>query len=160
MKRVRGTAFGDKVVSTVDFVMPWTSVPVIVAGEVENPGALQIKGHVLIRRELIEEVGRVPSLVASAPIICATHVGAYSDALVRPATPHTICVEAHWDDGSLCVGKKACEKNYTQYGLHDYDLSADGVYAVDFRAVKHLTNRLGTYMTAGHYDEIEAPLQS
>ena len=67
--RVRRAGLLDDVIGAVNLVVPRTAMPVIVPGEVKNAGAFDIKGHVVGVRKLREEMARVGSVVAAAPVV-------------------------------------------------------------------------------------------
>src|SRR5665213_2615748 len=84
-------------VVAVDFVVPGTAVPVVIADEIENAGRLHIQRDIEIVGILIEEVRRVRALVASSAIVGAAHVSARADALVGPALPLAVGIHASWN---------------------------------------------------------------
>ena len=92
MERIRRTVLSHEVVGAVHLVVPGTAVPVVVAGEIENAGALDVERDVVVVGQLIEEVGSVGPFVAASPVIRAAHVSASADALVGPALPHAVGV--------------------------------------------------------------------
>ena len=93
MQRVFGAAFLNDMVCAVDHVMPWASMPVVVAAEQKNSRALDVERDVKVICELIEEMGCVGAFIASPSIVGAAHVGAHSDALPRPLVPGPIGIE-------------------------------------------------------------------
>src|ERR1019366_5675668 len=81
-------------VFAIHLEVPWAAVPVVVADEVDLAGALDIEGDVAVFAQLIQEVRGIGPFVAARAIVGAAHVGADADALIRPAIPHAVRVQA------------------------------------------------------------------
>src|SRR5258708_2030917 len=88
-------------VLAVDLVVPGAAVPVVVAREGEDAGALDVERHVELVGFLVEEVAGVGGLVAALAVVGAAHIGAGADPLQRPLVPATVGVEADRDHGRL-----------------------------------------------------------
>lgn len=97
MERIGCAGFLNNVVGAVNGVVPWAAVPMVVAGEVEDTGAGDVEGDVLVVVELIKEMAGVRAFVAACAVVGAPHVGAHADALQGPVLPLAIGVEAYWD---------------------------------------------------------------
>ena len=100
VQRIGGATLLHQGVNAIDLVMPGTAVPVVVARKVQYPRALHVQRHIEVVSQLIEEVRRIG--IAAGAIIGAAHVGALAEALVRPAIPHDISVNAHRNHRRLC----------------------------------------------------------
>ena len=91
----------DHAIAAVHYKMPGASMPVIEAREVENARRANVERHVEIIGFLIQKVARIRSLIPTLAVVRAPHVRALSDPLLRPTIPHTVSVEADWQDGRL-----------------------------------------------------------
>src|SRR5215469_1423734 len=101
----------DDVVQAIDLVVPWAAMPVVVANEVQNAGALHIESDVAVGCKLIEKVGGIRGLVAASSIVSAAHVRTNSDALRGPAIPHSIRIEASRNHRRCTPPAEAGEQN-------------------------------------------------
>jgi hypothetical protein len=116
---VSGGGFLDDVIDAIDFVMPGTAVPVIIAGEVENTWAVDVQGDVERFRLLIKKVAGIGGFIATGTVVGAAHIGAGTDTLVWPAVPLFIGIEC---DGDLrgfsggCVGVEQKESGGQEEG--------------------------------------------
>src|SRR4051812_11985932 len=95
MKRIGRARFLNNVVRAIDDVTPGAPMPVVVAGEVEDAGPLQIERDVEIVRELEEKMAGVGALIPAGAVVGAAHIGAGADALVGPMIPGAIGVVAN-----------------------------------------------------------------
>ena len=114
MIRIGGAGFLNDVVGTVHFVMPRAAVPMVVASEVEESRAGDVECDVFVFGELIEEMAGVGAFVAAAAVISAAHVGAHADALIRPAVPLAVGIEANGNDGRFCCSAKLSNRKWKQ----------------------------------------------
>jgi hypothetical protein len=111
--RVRGAALPDEVVGAIDLIVPGAAVPVVVAGEIQDAWALDVEGDVEVVGLLVEEVAGVGALVAAGAVVGAAHVRPRPNALVGPALPLAVGVEADGDDRRL-VGHGSCGQSEHQ----------------------------------------------
>jgi hypothetical protein len=93
-------------VRAIHLVVPRAAVPVVIADEIDLARAFDIQGDVAVLTQLIQEVRGIGPFVAARAIIGAAHVGADANALVGPAIPHAVGVQAHGDLGG---GGGECE---------------------------------------------------
>src|SRR5690242_17813680 len=107
--------FFHNVIGAVHFVMPRTSVPMIVTREIQNAAAFHIERHIAIVCKLVKKVTGVGAFVCPAAIVSAAHVSTDADALHWPAIPLTIRVQANgnfrWLDCSGTQRQQKAGKN-------------------------------------------------
>ncbi|TMQ33658.1 MAG: hypothetical protein E6K70_11975 [Planctomycetota bacterium] len=72
-------------------------MPVVKAGEVEDARALNVQSDIEVIGLLVEKVAGVGPFIASGAVIGATQVGAGADALVGPALPLAVGIQAYRD---------------------------------------------------------------
>ena len=83
----------------------------IVAREVEDTRSVDIKSDIIVVSQLIKKMAGVCPFIAAASIISAAHVGAHTDALIRPALPLTKGIEADRNNGRFnCQSSQREEK--------------------------------------------------
>ena len=68
-------------------------MPVIVTREVKDAATFHVERDIEVIRQLIEEMARIRSFIAAAPVIGAAHVGPRADPLIGPACPLPIRVQ-------------------------------------------------------------------
>src|SRR5262245_35103600 len=87
--------FCHQVIPSIHDIMPGAAMPVVVPGEVQDTGALHIESDIEVVAQLVKEMARIGSFVATASIISAPHVRAHADALLWPQFPTAIGIESH-----------------------------------------------------------------
>src|SRR5215471_1669500 len=102
-------------VQPVHFIMPRTSVPMVVAGEVKNSRSLNVQRHILVLGQLVQKVTGVGSFISTTPIIRASHVGAHADALIGPALPLPVSIQTNRNDGRLRSRQVTAEQEQNAY---------------------------------------------
>src|SRR5579875_868305 len=113
------TALADKVIGTVYFVVPGAAVPVVVAGEVEDAGAFEVKCNIEIVGLLVEEMAGVGAFVASPTIVGAAEVSSHADPMIGPALPLAVGVQTNrnhrWLLSCNWLGKQYQQSPNTNY---------------------------------------------
>ena len=104
VQRIGRAGLLDDAIAAIHLVVPGTTVPVVVADEVEDAGRFDVQRDIEIVGLLIQEVGSVGALVAAAPVVGAAHVGPGADALIGPPLPLAIGVGANGDRRRLGSG--------------------------------------------------------
>src|SRR3954468_15281919 len=84
MIRIRRAGFLNNMIRSINFIMPWTSVPMVVASEIEDAFAFDVQGHVPIVCELIKKMAGVSAFILPLAIVSAAHVSADTNPLLRP----------------------------------------------------------------------------
>src|ERR1041384_2775274 len=97
-------AFLDEMIGPIDHIMPGAPVPMVVAGEIEHTGTLNIESHIEVISELEKEMTGIGGFIAATTIIGAAHVRADTQPLLRPAVPHPVSVQTHRNCGFLRLG--------------------------------------------------------
>src|SRR5580765_594537 len=95
MERVRGAGLLNDMVQSVHFVMPGTSMPMVVAGKIENSRSLDVQRHIPVLGQLIKKMTGVCSFIPATPVIRAAHIGTHANALIRPVVPLPVSIETH-----------------------------------------------------------------
>src|SRR6516162_9343925 len=114
MERVRGAGLLNDMVQSIHFIMPRTSMPMVVAGEIKNSRSLNVQRHIPVLGQLVEKVTGVCAFISAAAIIRAAHVGAHANALVWPAVPLSVSIQTDRNDRRLHSSQGTPEQEQSQ----------------------------------------------
>ena len=83
-------------------------MPVIITNKIENARPFDVECDVVVIGQLVEKMAAIGAFIAAAPIVGAAHVGAHSNALIRPARPLPVGIQSDWNGDRFDIARPAC----------------------------------------------------